>query len=208
MRASFETLNQRYFKSQLPPPAFRLTRARTYLGNMRWKEDRLRHRRYDFVLTMSTLYDYGEKEMMSVMLHEMIHYYIAYNWIKDTSPHGQVFRGIMDKLNACGWDIRISHHSKGDTPRQQAPGNRLIGVISMEKETYFAVINPGYVGRIIAGLLGLPGFKEISWYISDNDYFKKFQLTRSLRGIKIGSERLEELKKMMKPIVPKEGMII
>ena len=114
----------------------------------------------------------------------------------------------MDKLNACGWDIRISHHSKGDTPQQQAPGNRLIGVISMEKETYFAVINPGYVGRIIAGLLGLPGFKEISWYISDDDYFKKFQLTRSLRGIKIGSERLEELKKMMKPIVPKEGMII
>ncbi|MGI6222259.1 MAG: SprT-like domain-containing protein [Prevotella sp.] len=208
MKVSFEAFNNRYFKSQLPLPVFKLTNARTYLGNMRWKEDRLRHRRYQFVLSMSTRFDLEEKLLLSVMLHEMIHYYISYNWIKDTSPHGKVFRGIMEKLNACGWDIQVSHRTVGGVTRQERPGRRLIGVIFMENGTFFSVINPGYVGRILYGLRSVRGFKDIRWFISSDDYFKRFPLTRSLRGVKISSQRLEELKKMMTPVVLKEGMVI
>ena len=42
----------------------------------------------------------------SVLLHEMIHYIIGYTGLKDTSAHGVVFKGLMDKLNSqYGWDM-------------------------------------------------------------------------------------------------------
>ena len=122
MKSQFVAFNRRYFQTRLPLPQFRVSNARTFLGNMRWREDRIRHKYYDFKLTMSVYYDLEEKELQNVMLHEMIHYYIAYHHLKDTSPHGRVFCGIMDKLNACGWDIRISHrHSAANEASSEAP---------------------------------------------------------------------------------------
>jgi len=36
----------------------------------------------------------------------MIHYSIAYTGLKDTAPHGVVFRGMADAMNKkYGWDI-------------------------------------------------------------------------------------------------------
>lgn len=211
MKSQFVAFNRRYFQTRLPLPQFRVSNARTFLGNMRWREDRIRHKYYDFKLTMSVYYDLEEKELQNVMLHEMIHYYIAYHHLKDTSPHGRVFCGIMDKLNACGWDIRISHrHSAANEASSEAPspGRRLIGVFFVRNEIFYAVINPRYVGKIINGLSRVADFKKLEWYISSDDDFKKMPIIRSLRGYKINEERLEELKKKMTPVVLKEGMII
>ena len=110
-------------------------------------------------------------------------------------PHGKVFCGIMDKLNACGWNIRISHHStengESSTARKTyRPGRRLIGVFIMKQEIYYAVINPGYVGRIVSGMFSTPDFRELKWYVSNDDYFKQFPLIRSLRGYKINKKKL------------------
>lgn len=91
MKSQFVAFNRRYFQTRLPLPQFRVSNARTFLGNMRWREDRIRHKYYDFKLTMSVYYDLEEKELQNVMLHEMIHYYIAYHHLKDTSPHGGSF---------------------------------------------------------------------------------------------------------------------
>ena len=213
MMSQFVSFNQRYFQRRLPLPAFRLSKARTFLGNMKWKENRLKHKYFDYQLTMSEYYDLEEHELQSVMLHEMIHYFIAFNYIKDTSPHGKVFCSIMDKLNACGWNIRISHHStengESSTARKTyRPGRRLIGVFIMKQEIYYAVINPGYVGRIVSGMFSTPDFRELKWYVSNDDYFKQFPLIRSLRGYKINNEKLKELEKIMSPVVLKEGMMI
>lgn len=69
---------------------------------------------YDFKLSMSTYYDMTDKQAKSVLLHEMIHYIIGYTGLKDTSAHGVVFKGLMDKLNSqYGWDIRVSTSTKG-----------------------------------------------------------------------------------------------
>ena len=37
--------------------------------------------------------------MENVVVHEMIHYYIHYNNIQDTSAHGAVFRKMMNDIN-------------------------------------------------------------------------------------------------------------
>lgn len=109
MERWFETFNISYFDAQLPLPVMALSRARTRLGQMafkrvsRWGKVRL----YDFKISMTTYYDMTDRQAKSVLLHEMIHYVIAYTGLRDTSSHGVVFRGMMDNLNRkYGWDIR------------------------------------------------------------------------------------------------------
>ena len=116
MERWFETFNSSYFDAQLPLPVMALSRARTRLGQMafkrasRWGKVRL----YDFKISMTTYYDMTDRQAKSVLLHEMIHYAIAYTGLRDTSSHGVVFRGMMDNLNRkYGWDIRVMTSTKG-----------------------------------------------------------------------------------------------
>ena len=76
-----------------------LTKARSFLGKMEYKSRRdffgIISSHYDFRLKISTGFDLSQEELEDVIIHEMIHYYIAWRNIKDSSVHGEVFRGIM-----------------------------------------------------------------------------------------------------------------
>ena len=56
----------------------------------------------DFVLRINTRIDLPEYVMEDIILHEMIHYYIAVNQLRDTSSHGRLFRREMARINADG----------------------------------------------------------------------------------------------------------
>src|SRR3712207_7148569 len=63
---------------------------------------------------MTTYYDMTERQAQNVLLHEMIHYSIAYTGLRDTAPHGIIFRGMADKLNRDhGWEIRVMTTTRG-----------------------------------------------------------------------------------------------
>jgi predicted SprT family Zn-dependent metalloprotease len=41
-----------------------------------------------------------DKELFKIcMIHEMIHFYLTYNHIKDDAQHGTQFKQMVDKLN-------------------------------------------------------------------------------------------------------------
>ena len=116
MEEWFKRFDQEYFGGKLPLPELGLTRAKTRLGQLAFKRSSRwgRTKLYDFKLSMSTYYDMTDKQAKSVLLHEMIHYIIGYTGLKDTAPHGVVFRGMMDSLNRKhGWDIRVMTSTKG-----------------------------------------------------------------------------------------------
>ena len=116
MEEWFKRFDQEYFGGKLPLPELGLTRAKTRLGQLAFKRSSRwgRTKLYDFKLSMSTYYDMTDKQAKSVLLHEMIHYIIGYTGLKDTAPHGVVFRGMMDSLNRkYGWDIRVMTSTKG-----------------------------------------------------------------------------------------------
>ena len=97
MEEWFKRFDQEYFGGKLPLPELGLTRAKTRLGQLAFKRSTRwgRTKIYDFKLSMSTYYDMTEKQAKSVLLHEMIHYIIGYTGLKDTAPHGVVFRGMI-----------------------------------------------------------------------------------------------------------------
>ena len=98
----FAHCNETYFDGQLPMPKLKLSRAKTRLGQMACKRRggfRLTgwspkaHKYYDFSISISTYYSLSDDELEDVMIHEMIHYCIAYTGLEDSSPHGKIFRG-------------------------------------------------------------------------------------------------------------------
>ena len=106
IQSCFDEYNARFFGGSLPPIPIRLSHARTFLGKVTF----VRHRTWlfgptrneNFVLRINTRIDLPESLVQDTILHEMIHYYIAINQLRDTSTHGRLFRQLMARINAEG----------------------------------------------------------------------------------------------------------
>ena len=125
IKQSFNQFNSQIFNGVLPEPRFKLTRARTFRGKLVYKIRRklLKTENYDFEMRMSVIFDLPQPEWEDVVIHEMIHLFIAVKNLKDSSSHGPVFRKMMNDINRThSRNIKIStrqkmiadDHSSGD----------------------------------------------------------------------------------------------
>ena len=211
MEEWFKRFDQEYFGGKLPLPELSLTRAKTRLGQLafkrasRWGRTKL----YDFKLSMSTYYDMTEQQAKSVLLHEMIHYIIGYTGLKDTSPHGVVFRGMMDNLNRkYGWDIRVMTSTKGwkvservaEKKRAKGPQTYLMLAIELKDgKFYLSRVNPGFARRIEKQLPMVRELRSHRWYTTQESYFEDYPQVRSLRGRRITKNDFEKLQNVLVP---------
>ena len=88
IREHFELYNRMMFGGTLTVPPIHLTNARTYMGMLTYKRrvGLFGGKRFsDFALRISRRFDYSEAELQDTLIHEMIHYYIAVNQLKDGS---------------------------------------------------------------------------------------------------------------------------
>ena len=211
MEEWFKRFDQEYFGGKLPLPELSLTRAKTRLGQLafkrasRWGRTKL----YDFKLSMSTYYDMTEQQAKSVLLHEMIHYIIGYTGLKDTSPHGVVFRGMMDNLNRkYGWDIRVMTSTKGwkvserVAEKKKAKGPQTYLKLAIELKDgkfYLSRVNPGFARRIEKQLPMVRELRSHRWYTTQESYFEDYPQVRSLRGRRITKNDFEKLQNVLVP---------
>ena len=211
MEEWFKRFDQEYFGGKLPLPELSLTRAKTRLGQLafkrasRWGRTKL----YDFKLSMSTYYDMTEQQAKSVLLHEMIHYIIGYTGLKDTSPHGVVFRGMMDNLNRkYGWDIRVMTSTKGwkvservaEKKKAKGPQTYLMLAIELKDgKFYLSRVNPGFARRIEKQLPMVRELRSHRWYTTQKSYFEDYPQVRSLRGRRITKGDFEKLQNVLTP---------
>ena len=211
MEEWFKRFDQEYFGGKLPLPELALTRAKTRLGQLafkrasRWGRTKL----YDFKLSMSTYYDMTEQQAKSVLLHEMIHYIIGYTGLKDTSPHGVVFRGMMDNLNRkYGWDIRVMTSTKGwkvserVAEKKKAKGLQTYLMLAIELKDgkfYLSRVNPGFARRIEKQLPMVRELRSHRWYTTQESYFEDYPQVRSLRGRRITKNDFEKLQNVLVP---------
>ena len=81
IQQTFDTFNAQCFEGVLPPVPIILTKATSFLGKMEYRSVRglfgLVSSNKDFRMKISTSFDLPEEELEDVVLHEMIHYYIA-----------------------------------------------------------------------------------------------------------------------------------
>lgn len=101
VKQSFAHFNTLIFGSELPEPKFALTKARSFRGKLvyRCKNVFGRKKCFDFEMRISVLFNLEKEEWEDVVIHEMIHYYIAFKHLNDASSHGPLFRKIMNHIN-------------------------------------------------------------------------------------------------------------
>lgn len=211
MEEWFRRFDHDYFGGKLPVPELGLTRAKTRLGQLAYKRATRwgRTKLYDFKLSMSTYYDMTDRQAKSVLLHEMIHYIIGFTGLKDTAPHGIVFRGMMDNLNRkYGWDIRVMTSTKGwkvsewaeERQKAKGPQTYLMLVIEMQDgKHYLSRVNPSFARRIESKLALVRELRSHRWYTTQEPYFEDYPQVISLRGRRISKSDFEKLRNVLTP---------
>lgn len=95
----FRTLNELIFNRELPIPNIQLLKSYSYCGRFSCKKVIGKRRLKGQRIEMSSYYDWNEKEFDDVLLHEMLHYYLAYKHIDNELTHGEEFKQYAVKIN-------------------------------------------------------------------------------------------------------------
>ena len=97
---SFDKYNKAYFEGKLPTPMFDLLHSYRTCGYFQytkggWFDKTL----YDPTISMTDYYDFTEKQFKDILVHEMIHYYLAYCGEDRGCHHGKKFKRMARRLN-------------------------------------------------------------------------------------------------------------
>lgn len=210
IQKTFDRFNTLCFEGVLPAVPIVLTKAGTFLGKMEYKSRRdffgIVSSHYDFRLKISTEFDLSQEELEDVVIHEMIHYYIAYRNLRDSSVHGETFRRIMDTINQkYGRHITVRHHGE---PEQNLVRNGN----SQYRKHYLCVStfldgNKGITVCASTKIFNLyrllPKYYDIAkmeWYGSADPFFDRFPRSNTPKIYRISEDELTEHLKESVPL--------
>ena len=199
----FSKHNALCFDSKLPIPKIKLGNAKNYLGQLRFKRKKKTHGKWlycDFCICINTRYEIDRQKLEDVVIHEMIHYYIHYNGIADTSSHGVVFRKMMEDINTrFGRNITIADRGikpTGKMPsqtRQTLPRPFLICVATLTNgETGVTVCARTRAFQIYDNLPLKYDISEFKWYITTDQFYRRFPRSTTAKLYRIKSEVLHQ----------------
>lgn len=191
----FREYNERIFLGRLSVPKFELSRARTFLGQyvQRPAHDLtgLLTGAKNNLIRISTAYDLTAERLDDVIVHEMIHYYIRVSGMRDTSPHGRVFRSMMNDINRrFGRHIVISFRRDGegrvtDRKQQQARWHAVALMRFADGKTGLKVL-PRTVQGIVKYHNGVLAacrntLRSMELYLTNDIFFEQFPTSSALR---------------------------
>ncbi len=187
IKAKFKEYNDAFFGGELPELPIRLSNARTTLGCF------VRPRNYPSSLErgvgechirISVRLDYPELEVENTIIHEMIHYWIWFKRIKDSSAHGPHFRAKMTEINRLsGRDIGISHR----TTKEEAASDLT------HRNNYICVTEwkDGTVGLTLVPRTRIFDFNRLAeaderlvslrWFWSQDLWFNNYPVSRAFK---------------------------
>ena len=187
----FDEYNRQIFGGRLPKLPVELSDAKTFLGQCVFKKRRKpfgKTERYDFRLRINTRLDLPEQDVEDIIIHEMIHYYIGYNQLKDSSAHGPLFLGIMNEINRkYGRHLTVSHKSTQEQ-REQLQDRRsryhVIAVVTFHDGRTGIKVLPRVVRSILHyynHVLASRDIASIQLYMSNNVFFNRYPNSSALK---------------------------
>lgn len=184
VQQKFHEFNVQMFDGKLILPPIQLSRARTFVAQCAAKKRRTLFRGtklYDFRLKFSVCFDLPEREWEDTIIHEMIHYYIGVNGLKDTSPHGMLFRQMMTDINQrYGRNLSISHRSTAEQKEALYSSRKVwhvIALVSFADGRKGLKVLPRIRQRIEAyrtTMLRDQRISNVDLYMSNDTYFNRF----------------------------------
>ena len=207
IQRTYDKFNSLCFEGALPPIPFRLTSARTFLGKIAYKVKRsifIGPKITDCRMRISTSFDLPEAEWEDVIIHEMIHYHILVNGIRDTSTHGQVFRRMMDDINSkYGRHITVRHRCKeGSAPSRKEEYRANLLCVTQLQDGSWGITSCAKT-RVFEIHRGLPKYyrlRSLEWYASSDPFFNRYPRSIKPRIYKITRAELDEHLKNSTPL--------
>ncbi|MBR1543616.1 MAG: SprT-like domain-containing protein [Muribaculaceae bacterium] len=202
----FSKFNNLCFGGQLPPIKVRMSNAKSFLGQLRYKTQRHSggtNTHYDYEMTISTCYDVELRELEDTIIHEMIHYYILINGIEDESSHGPVFRRIMKEINErYGRNVRLSQHR--GSMQMKAGNMKRFSVLCVstlpDGRRGVTVCARTRIFHIYDMLPRCYGVKQMEWYLSDDTFFNRFPNSVTPKIYVVSADELATHLKTARPL--------
>ena len=101
IQLAFNKCNEKYFEGKLPIPMFDLLHSFRTCGYCQcdYEQGWFSRTLYNFRISMTDYYDFTPKQFEDILVHEMIHYYLAYFGIDKSCSHGREFKKMTERLN-------------------------------------------------------------------------------------------------------------
>lgn len=184
VESKFDEFNAMIFDGKLPKIPVALSNAASYVGLCTFKTRRRPFRApeyYGFKLRISTRFDLPEAEVEDTVIHEMIHYHIRLNGIKDTSAHGKVFRQMMDDINRkFGRHVTISHRTtkeQREAALDKRPRLRVVAVVTFKDGRQGLKLLPPVEKKVSAyhrALMRSGRVSGIEYYQESDPWFNRY----------------------------------
>ena len=97
IEVQFNKWNEVIFNKELPKPHFEICHTKSFLGQFQWKKVMGEE---VYKIRISTFYDRPFDYYIDTIVHEMLHFYIRYNKINDTSSHGRIWKKYAAEISA------------------------------------------------------------------------------------------------------------
>lgn len=198
IQSIFNIYNSLCFDGKLPLPRIRIGHAKGYLGQLRYKvkKDKSGKATYsDFSLNFTQRYEMDQEKLEDVVIHEMIHYYIHYNNIQDTTAHGVVFRKMMDDIN-IRFKRNITISDRSGLPvsdESQQIKMHLVCVATLKSgDTGVAVCARTRAFEIYDELPRRYDILKFSWYFTSDQYFNRFKRTNTAKLYRADKEEVSQ----------------
>lgn len=194
----FDTFNRMCFDGVLPRIPIKLSNARSFVGRLQYRTVRNWRgrpvRNEDFILRISVRFDLPEAEVEDTLIHEMIHYCIAWKGLRDTSVHGRLFRSMMQEINArYGRHLTISHKTApGEPDRDMRIRDHFLCVSGLaDGRTAVTVCARTRIPAIRRAFRMSPDIRTMRWYHSRDPWFNRFPRCRTPKVFPVDPAELQ-----------------
>lgn len=174
LHEAFARFNRQIFAGRLPEAVITLCEVSSFVAQYKRKDS-------NHQLRFSTLFDLPERELEDTVIHEMIHYFIAFNGLQDRSAHGPLFKALMNSINeAHGRNITISHrgsHSELTAARTVRKKWHVIAILHFSTGQLGVKVLPRVIPKIIDyynNLSGASNIARIDLYLHNDPWFNRF----------------------------------
>lgn len=187
----FEEFNQQMFAGELPKIPIELSNAKTFLGKCVYrsrKGEDGKVEKYDFRLKINTRIDLPEQDVEDTIIHEMIHYFIGYKKLEDSTSHGPIFLHIMNAINEkYGRSLTVSHVGT-DEQNEEAYDKRhhwhVVAVVRFKDGKLGIKVLPRVIPKILNYYNAAQqhsGILSIVLYMTSEIFFNRYPCSSSLK---------------------------
>lgn len=194
---SFDRFNRECFGGVLPRVRLRISSSVRSLGSLRHPRVMTPSTRPESItLSVSNRLDHPRELMEDTVIHEMIHLYILWMRVPDTSAHGPAFRRMMSAINLRhGRNVTVSHRSvPGEHATDRIVKERLVLITDFDDGIRaVTVCSPVYVGVILGSLPRVHGVKQWRMIRTSDSRFASYRESRTLKFYQPPREGLDDL---------------